>query len=69
MGRASTSLRSFLGRVQSGRADINAAAAQRTLKLTKELLIVRGCAAHSYMFLCSLANALHRNRRCRESRP
>ena len=29
----------------------------RTLKLTKELLIVGGCAANSYLFLC-LANAL-----------
>src|SRR5690348_5664396 len=31
------------------------------LKLTKELLIVGGCAANSYMFLCSLAKALDRD--------
>src|SRR5690242_19471333 len=42
-------------RCRSGTSDH---AVQRTLKLSKELLIGRGCAALSYMFLCSLANAL-----------
>jgi hypothetical protein len=37
---------------------IGQAPTRQRLKLTKELLIVGGFAANSYMFLCSLAHAL-----------